>query len=350
LAMVAAPGNGVWAQNDIQPPAPRRLDRQVNTARHAVGSRENHRSDGITGAPSANIFNKLVQASCTACDSGDCDGGCASSADGGCGDFGYGGGCDDFGCGGGCGDCACMNGAGTGLARMMSLFQGGMCNNACGGSCGGLDSNWYASSRPPKRMGGGPFRKYGPCWYTAPTEWTLFGVFPLATQPTCLSHPGGDCGTDCGCAVYVGNRGIGSPQISRQADVRPSDELRQVNSLHGDELVKRMKKANLVSVISEPAKETSATATEVRSPQPLKKPVSFRQGNVTRAAYSDAERRTDADFEEPARLPSNEPQPIVKTEALQPVPPRQFVPQHLTESTPHLNRSSFGKASLKMVK
>ena len=242
-----------------------------------------------------------------------------------------------------------MGGVSPGLQRlkfgMQNLLQGGCCDKSCD-PCGGLASRWYKGSRPPKRMGGGPFRKYGPCWYTAPTEWTLFGVIPLSPHPTCFCGQAaggttGGCGADCGCAVYPGDHPAPFSAISHHAGTQISRPL-------------ATSQAQLVSVVAEREQDNANVAARKRPPQPLKKSISFRREDVTRATYSEGTSKVNsvaAQLEEPSRLKS-EPQPFVETgdeaELLQPVRPME--PLRTAELITRPNRSSFGKASLKIVK
>ena len=64
---------------------------------------------------------------------------------------------------------------------------------------------WYdcSSGCPTKRMGGGPFRKHGPCWYTSPTTWTLLGVIPLRKNHWLASSSDCDCHSASGCISWA---------------------------------------------------------------------------------------------------------------------------------------------------
>ena len=278
----------------------------------------------------SNILERLAQpscATCTACDlGGGCDGGCAGQDDAGPG--------GDSGCGG------CLGDISPGLQRlkigMQNLMQGSMRD-----PCGGLVSSWYNGSRPPKRMGGGPFRKCGPCWYTAPTEWTLFGVIPLSHHSTCLCSKcaGGTssrCGADSGCAVYPGDHA--APAISHHAAAWSSRSL-------------ATSQTSLVSAIEERGNDNAKKAKRKQPPQLLKKSISFRREDVTRNTGTGVVSTVAAQLKEPSRLKTN-PELFLETdsEAALLRPARPIEPLGTSEMITRPNRSSFGKASLKIVK
>ena len=92
-----------------------------------------------------------------------------------------------------------------------SLSQLRLCYNPCLDSCCLETSGCFQHGRR-----GGPLGHFGPCWYEAPREWTLFGIFPLQRLRGCGLYPGcggsscNDCGRarrilgakdDCGCGT-----------------------------------------------------------------------------------------------------------------------------------------------------
>ena len=81
---------------------------------------------------------------------------------------------------------------------------------------------WYdcSSSCPTKRMGGGPFRKHAPCWYTAPTSWTLLGVIPLKKHHWLGNSSDCDCHSASGCISWVPEDQFDIPTVDEdcQAD------------------------------------------------------------------------------------------------------------------------------------
>ncbi len=92
-----------------------------------------------------------------------------------------------------------------------SLAQLRLCLNPCLDSCCLETSGCFQHGRR-----GGPLGHFGPCWYEAPREWTLFGIFPLQRLRGCGLYPGcgesscDDCSRgrrilgakdDCGCGT-----------------------------------------------------------------------------------------------------------------------------------------------------
>ena len=292
----------------------------------------------------ASVVDKLSQPNCETCEADNLDEGyaveCASTCDGSSGSDA--GDCDSE-------DCSCEGRTNLGLQNIktgiQSLLQG------CFSDVLVCDStwDWYCHSRPPKRKGGGPFRKHGPCWYTAPTEWTLFGIIPLSPYPTCLSHQrenNGHCDTDCGCAVYLGNATVDS--LVENLPGTPPTEL-----LPGQI-------ATQVSIVVEneqdttEEKDSNERSLDVSSRRHLKKSISFRRdtGTVARAAHdllTQAEFGAATEVEEPIRQTAELQSFVEPVEELQLVPAnRLVVPQRTSNSSTLPFRSRFGKASLKI--
>ena len=296
--------------------------------------------EGSRPIPKASLLSRLSQVIRTSCDTEELISEDADQYD-----------CDcdlDGGCDGeslssvGCDECGEIFVSESALSRLISLFQTDCCDALCGGPR--IRDTLHAHLHTPKRAGGGPFRKHGPCWYTAPTEWTLFGVFPLPMHPGCIEHGtcggAGCCDVDSGCAVYDPDH-VGSDaadgDVVQYKTAGTSPECETVMSAEGSD------------------KETSSHRKFSGQTQSRKKSILLRQGNVTRTTYRDVIRmsHTEGEYVEPGMF-ANLPESLDQEQNEPEVLPAVLIQKALDNSTPTqqpspLTRSTYGKATMKIV-
>ena len=243
---------------------------------------------------------------------------------------------------------------------------------SCGSSCsdcadsGCLEVGLWTSRVPPKRAGGGPFRKYGPCWYTAPTEWSLFGFIPLSKDAcSCESS-----GCNSGCHALVGGELYDLPSIQKYPEVAsPSAPEETVDVPVGVSVMRepqrvsyKKTKDKLEKVL--PAKETpkqdqhlpitravyveektehkTSESDEARRQKKVTSDVIIRLQDLVDDAREAEENSTLYAAPEPPPVTVNQPMPPVTTTYSQP-------PRRLAAGRSTFKRPSFGNASIRVV-